>query len=141
VSAAKAAAFWESRDAIALKKLGLHRLQFERIHLQSFDNNTVSASRSLAKLLNAVGKMKWEPRYKSDLGYGGKMYPVGSAKTIWAGNAAVTKDMIAQAESAKTKKPVKAQTVKADQIVRLKKALKADFEAADKNWARWVPVL
>lgn len=45
--AAEAGAFWDARDAIATK-LSLFRLQFERVHLQSFDQKAVSSQRSLA---------------------------------------------------------------------------------------------
>ncbi len=140
VSAAKANAFWDARDAIALKTVGLFRLQFERVHLQAFDDSTVSTPRSLAKLLNTVGKMKWEPQYKCDLGYGGALFFVGTAKQIWAGNAVVTKTMIAQAMSAKLKKVVKDAEIKAQQLNDMKKALKADFELADQGWLKWVAV-
>jgi hypothetical protein len=135
VSAVKANAFWDARDAIALKPpIGLFRLQFERIHLQSFDDATVSMTKSLAALLTAVGTMKWERRYKCDLGGGGALFSVGDAKQIWAGNATVSKAEIAAA------KGVKASTITAKDVADTKKALKADFEAAETNWKKWVPV-
>lgn len=139
-SAAKANAFWDARDAIALNNLGLHRLQFERIHLQAFNDATVSATRSLARLLTAVGKTKWQPRYKSDLGYGGALHNVGTAKQIWAGTALVTKAMIAQARSAKTGKKVTPADIKAQELNEMKKTLKGDFELADRHWVKWTPV-
>jgi peptidoglycan hydrolase-like protein with peptidoglycan-binding domain len=144
VSAAKANAFWDARDAIATT-LGLFRLQMERVHLQAFDQATVSNQNSLAALLTAVGKMKWAPAYKSDLGMGGKLFPVGTAKQIWAGNATVSKAEIAEAKAAQAKaakldKVFKEADIKAQDVVAMQKALKADFEAADLNWLKWAPV-
>lgn len=135
VSRAKATAFWDARDAIALKApISLFRLQFERIHLQSYNQATASSSRSLAKLLNTVGTMKWAAGYKSDLGGGKKLFPVGNAEQIWAGNTQVSKAELAAA------KGVSAKTIIQKDIKQMQKALKADFELADQNWKKWVPV-
>lgn len=108
ISSSKANAFWDARDAIAVKKLGLFRLTMERIHLQNFNDGTVSMARSLASLLTAVGKTKWQavpaPRnnkYKSDLGYGKGFFLVGKAIQIWNGNADVTAAMLASAKGVK----------------------------------------
>ncbi len=139
VSRPKANALWDARDAVAAT-MPLYRLQFERIHLQLFDQATVNNPRSLVKLLNTVGKAKWETGYKSDFGLGGALFAVGTAKQIWAGNATVSKADLANALTAKTKKLVKEIDIKAQQIVDTQKALKADFEAADKNWIKWVRV-
>ena len=65
---------------------------------------------------------------------------MGTAKQIWAGNATVSKADLAQALSAKTNKLVKEADIKQQQITDTQKALKADFEAADKNWIKWVKV-
>jgi hypothetical protein len=135
----KADAFWDKRDAIAFA-LGLHRLQMERVHLQSFDQNTVNNPRSLVKLLNTVGAMSWDLHYKSDLGYGGALFPVGTARQIWSNNAMVTKTMIAQAKSAKLGKIVKEDDIKAQDVLDAKQALKHEFELADQNWIKWVGV-
>jgi hypothetical protein len=70
--AAKATALWDLRDAIAAK-LPLYRLQFERVHLQLCDLATFSNQRSLVKLLNRVGKAKWDTGYKCDFGRGGAL--------------------------------------------------------------------
>ena len=138
-SAAKANALWDARDALAAK-IPLYRLQFERIHLQLFDQATFNNPRSLVRLLNTVGKAKWDTGYKSDLGLGGALFPVGSAKQIWAGTATVAKADLAKALTAKTGKLVKEADIKVQQIAETQKALKADFEAADKNWIKWVKV-
>lgn len=139
---AKANAFWDARDAIALQApISLFRLGFERIHLQSFNNATTSARRSLVQLLNQVGAMKWDSvggpnRYKSNLGVAGKAasHLVGSAKQIWSLQAAVTATMIAAATG------VKAGAVTAAQVTAMKSSLKADFEACEANWRKWAPV-
>jgi hypothetical protein len=138
-SPAKANNLWDVRDAIA-KGLNLFRLQMERVHLQSFDQATVNNQRSLAKLLTLVSTMKWEPAYKSDLGFGGTLFPVGTAKQIWAGHATVTKSDIAQAKSAKLGKVFKEADIKVQDLVDMQKALKGAFEAADGNWIKWAPV-
>ncbi|MBI3684217.1 MAG: peptidoglycan-binding protein [Acidobacteria bacterium] len=139
-SASKENALWDARDALAAK-IPLFRLNFERVHLQLFDQATFNNPRSLVKLLNTVGKAKWESGYKSDFGLGGAMSPVGTAKQIWAGNATVSKADLAKALSAKTKKVIKEADIKLQQIIDTQKALKADFEAADTNWIKWVKVL
>jgi hypothetical protein len=138
-AAAKANALWDARDALAAK-VPLYRLNFERIHLQLFDQSTVDNPRSLVKLLNTVGQAKWGTGYKSDFGLGGALFPVGTARQIWAGNATVSKADLAKALTAKTKKVVKDTDITAQQIVDTQKALKADFEAADKNWIKWAAV-
>lgn len=141
ISVAKANAFWDARDAIAVNKLGLFRLTMERIHLQNFDDGMVSMARSLASLLTTVGKTEWQavpvPRsnkYKSDLGYGKGFFQVGKAIQIWNGNADVTFDMLA------TAKGVKVTDIKQQDVDAMKALLKADFEAADQNWNQWKPI-
>jgi hypothetical protein len=146
LEAAKANAFWDARDAIALREVKLYRLAFERVHLQAFDNDAVSSGRSLVALLNKVGAMKWgasylKPawRYTCDLGLGGTLHAVGTSKEIWAGKATATKTLLAQARSAPGKK-VGESDIKDEDIAKLRSALKKDFETADKNWAQWAPV-
>lgn len=143
-SAAKANALWDARDAIA-KTLPLFRLNFERVHLQLYDQSTFSNINSLVKLLNNKGKMKWDKGYKCDFGLGGALYPVGTAKQIWAGTATVTKANLAVAltakeAAAKSKKVFKEADITQKQIGDMQKALKADFEAADTNWVKWTKV-
>ena len=139
LSPPKAWAFWDARDALAAKQ-PLFPLKMERVHLQLADQSTFSNINSLVKLLNTVGKMKWQRRYKADLGMGGAFYSVGSAKTIWAGNASVSKAELAAALSAKTGKVVKASSITQKQVNDMRAALKADFEAGDANWVKWVAV-
>jgi hypothetical protein len=145
---AKAGAFWDVRDAIAAG-LSLFRLQFERVHLQAFDQNNVSSGRSLVALLNVatVGKMVWSAtyvkpswQYKSDLGAtGGPLQPVGTSKQIWASQGLVTKVMIADVwtKQAKDKKVWKEIDVKSPDVTDYQARLKADFQSADTNWIKW----
>ena len=143
-NAAKASALWDARDAIA-KTLPLFPLKFERVHLQLYDQATFSNVNSLVKLLNTVGKMQWAARYKCDFGLGGALYPVGTAKQIWAGTATLTKTDLAAAltakeAAAKSKKVFKEADITQKQISEMQKALKADFEAADTHWVKWTKV-
>lgn len=143
-SPAQASTFWDARDAIA-RTLPLYRLGFERVHLQLFDQGTFSNINSLVTLLNAVGTFKWSAGYKSDFGLGGALYAVGSARKIWAGTATLSKIDLAAALSAKeaaakSNKMFRDIDITAQQISAIQKALKADFEAADKNWIKWTKV-
>ena len=141
-SSAKANAFWDARDAIALQApVSLFRLNMERIHLQSFDGASTSSRRSLVKLLNQVGTMKWDSvagpnRYKSNLGVAGKAaaHLVGTAKQIWSLQATVSAATISAATGAK------ASTVTPAQVEAMKKSLKDDFQACETNWKKWTPV-
>jgi hypothetical protein len=149
VSAAKAREFWEARDQIAAA-LGLYRLNFERVHLQDFNQATVSSGRSLVALLNQVGAMKWDAKYankawqySADLGAkGGAMHPVGTAKDIWGAQATVTKTMLAATwtKQAKDQKAWNEADVKADAIDDYRTRLKAEFEKADGSWMQWKAV-
>ena len=117
----------------------------ERIHLQLYDQSTFSNHRSLATLLTLVGKTKWAVGYKSDFGLGGAQYSVGTAKQIWAGNASVSKAELAAAMNAsaaakKAKKTYAVADIKTQQVIDMQKTLKADFQAADTNWIKWVKV-
>ena len=143
VSSAKSNALWDARDAIATL-LGLFRLQMERVHLQAFNQATLNNPRSLVKLLNTVGTMKWDTGYKCNLGFGGPMFYVGTARQIYAGNATVTAEMVAQAKTAQAAaKGLKTVFKASDCLMSLpsmKQALKGDFERADANWIKWVAV-
>jgi hypothetical protein len=141
-NAAQANAFWDARDAIA-KTLPLYRLQMERIHLQLNDQAGFSSINSLVKLLNLVGKAKWAAGYKSDFGLGGAFYAAGTAKQIWTGSATVTPVDLAAALTAKevaskSAKVFKLTDITAKQVSDMQAFLKADFEAADTNWLKWV---
>ncbi len=109
-------------------------------HLQNFDDSHVNMRRSLAALLNLVGKHKWKTgpadSYQTDLGLGGQFYTVGKSEQIWEGKALVTAQMLTQALQA-AKKPVAAKPADV-QAMQLK--LKADLEAAEQNRSRWKPV-
>jgi hypothetical protein len=148
-SAAKAREFWDVRDQVAAA-LSMHRLNFERVHLQAFNQATVSSGRSLVRLLNTVGTMHWDAKYankawqySADLGVkGGTMFTVGTAKDIWSVQAGVSKKMIASAwtDLGKENKAWKEGDVKAEAINDFRKLLKAEFEAADAGWMQWVAI-
>jgi hypothetical protein len=162
VGNAKALELWKARDEIAVKGApGLFNsiLPGDTDHLQSFDDHLPN-DKALADLLNRVGKMKWEaehkkPRkYNSDLGFGATMFNVGKATEIWAGNATVTKAMIAQAKNdaalkaAQAKGPAAVKSlikilekdIKDDDVKQLKKSLKDDFSTAEAKWDQWKEV-
>lgn len=163
-SSAKATAFWDGRDVLVYKA-GLFTLKvnWDRPHVQSFDQKTVHMGRSLAALLSAVGKSKWASvagGYKSDLGLGGPLAPVGTAKQIWAGAAPVTKAAMAQAltaaklslatgrdiwagkavKKAPAAKGVAAADITAGDVAAVQKFLKHDFQSADGHYLKWKPV-
>jgi hypothetical protein len=141
VRAADANGLWDARDLIATK-LGLFRLQFERVHLQAYSQANASSQRSLVKLLNSEGTMQWKIGYQCDLGSAGKQwFNVGTAKQVWTLAALTSKADIAKARTAATGKAVKESDVSAEDLAAMKRALKADFEAADKNWLKWLPVV
>lgn len=171
LGATKSLQFWQARDAIALNQFGLFLTNFqgERVHLQSYADATANTRRSLAKLLSTVGSMKWTfhaSQYQTDLGLGGKLVDVGTAKQIWTGAATVTAANVASAAAGKTLQllasnslftklsavqaasnapgnaagALAAKDVTAADLTLIKAALKAEFEAADANWQKWAPV-
>lgn len=109
-------------------------------HLQNFSDAHVNMRRSLAAMLNVVGKHKWKTgpgdTYECDLGLGGQFYMVGKSEQIWEGNALVTSQMLTQALQA-AKKPVAA---KQSDVQAMQRQLKADLEAAEQNRSRWRPL-
>lgn len=155
-----ATAMWDARDTIALRApIGLFRLRFERIHLQEFDQATTSSGRSLAAHLTAVGAWNWQTsrydraardwHYACDLGgTTGTFVAVGTTNQIWAGNATVT---AAEIQSAGWVRPAplggppgtpRAATppITPADVAAVRASLQADFQAADRGWARWAPV-
>ncbi|HEX4809911.1 MAG TPA: hypothetical protein VH325_13320 [Bryobacteraceae bacterium] len=159
VGIARAAELWKARDVIAVNGTpGLFNsiLSGDDIHLQSFDDNLPN-DRALVDLLNRVGSLKWEAehkkprRYNCDLGFGGKMFNVGTSVEIWDLKPTVTKKMIAEAKTdvliraaadkgaaaVKAVVHVKESTITDAEVVALRKALKDDFIAAETNWLNW----
>ncbi len=112
---------WKARDTIAFS-LGLFKIAWEGVHLQAVEDERVNNARSLVKLLERSGGMKWEvetkgrvAHYRCDLGRGKGMVAVGTAQEIWTGKALV-----------------------GDAAMR--KALREEFEKAEKNWRAWEAV-
>jgi len=99
---------WKARNQIAYTTLGLHPTskKGDDIHVQGYSDNAVDYPRSLAKLLNSVGKVKWDSipvvhKYKTDFGLGGALFQVGTATDIWQTKAAVTDvDLLAAIKAA-----------------------------------------
>ena len=100
------------------------------IHLQGFNDGTVSYRRSLASLLQSVsvGNMKWAAAggklYESDLGLGGGRYGVGTAREIWDSKSAISKADLAKALNAK---------IAADKAFNIEKFFKLPAAPAVKN--------
>lgn len=117
---------WKARDTIAFS-LGLFKIAWEGVHLQAVEDERVNNARSLARLLERSGSMKWqvetkgrEAHYRSDLGLGGALFPVGTAREIWAGKAVVTGAP--------------------GNLAAHRAALRGEFEKAERNWRAWEPV-
>jgi peptidoglycan hydrolase-like protein with peptidoglycan-binding domain len=162
--AAKATAFWDQRDVLVYKaNLFTLKVAWDRPHVQSFQQSTVSMKRSLVALLNVVGKSKWgagTTGYKSDLGLGGPLANAGSAKQIFAGSAPVAKADIVSAlnggkmglaaardkwagkalHKAGAAKAVTQADITAADVTAVQKFLKQDFQLADENYLKWKPV-
>jgi hypothetical protein len=141
--------FWEARNKIAFGQLGLFPTSKhgDFPHIQAYPDTSVSCGKSLVALLTAVGKMKWKlgaysgaNQYQSDLGYGGAFFSVGTAKEIFLGNATITAEAIASARGTKSGKLVKPTEITQPEIAAVRRALKADFDAADANWTKWKPL-
>jgi hypothetical protein len=107
---------------------GEPKLDTDPSHLQAcnqfpslYPDPVLSASRSLAALLERVSGMRWaalpQRRYACDLGLGGPLLDVGTAAELWAGRAAGAK--LGASERA---------------------ALKRAFEEAERRWIEWRPL-
>lgn len=147
---AKAALLWSARN----KLTALHKsnLPGDIIHLQQYGDNNVNMRHSLAALLNAVGKTKWQSapggHYKSNLGLGTSYFDVGTAKQIWNGSALVTKEMIAKGRneakqktrSAGTKQAeIKQSDIRNEEVTAVQAVLQNDFKLAEQNRSKWNP--
>lgn len=142
-------AFWKARNAIAFDQLGLFPTSFanDLVHIQAYADANISSGKSLATLLTLVGTTHWENffsahhnHYRSDLGLGGPKFDAGTAREIFAGTATITKTQIAQARTASGGATVHASAVTDADLTAMKQTLKADFDAADAGWRRWVAV-
>jgi peptidoglycan hydrolase-like protein with peptidoglycan-binding domain len=144
-SSAKAQELWQARDKIAFQELHMHpsALKGDLIHIQNFSDANTSMRRSLADLMDRVGKMRWQHannQYQTDLGLGGNFSPVGTATQIWAKNAQVSKVELANALSQAQNKQVKASDIAADQLTNIKLQLRGEMETAETNASQWKPV-
>lgn len=133
--------------------IGLHRGPVDDYpHLQAWPDVNVDMASRLAELLTRVGRMRWagsRQRYQCDLGRGGSLVDVGSAAQVWSGQATLTAALLTQAHlvrpaaaalapvAARTPAPAAAAPVTEADVAAMKAALRADFQAADLQWAQW----
>jgi hypothetical protein len=144
VSHAKAQELWQARNDIAFQEMNMHpsALKGDLIHVQKFSDANISMRRSLADLMDRVGKMHWKhanSQYQTDLGLGGDFSPVGTATQIWAKNAQLSNAELAKALSKAQNKQVKASDITADQLENLKLQLRGEMEIAETNAPQWKP--
>ncbi len=185
-----AAGTWQNDDwwLNALDKLGLSKPFWDRrntyfpgltlfpsalrgdlIHIQAFDDNRVNMRKSLADLMSRAGpNAYWEHdgQYKANLVFADAKFPVGTAKQIWTGSAAVTAANLAAAlEAGRAKRndaagstltpnqeakylqfagaarpPGKAWTageITGAQLTLMRTLLREDMRAAETERARW----
>ncbi len=155
-AAGEAAMFWALLRAHG-QPLGLHRGPVnDHPHLQAWPDTNVDMANRLADLLTRAGQMRWagrNQRYQCDLGQGGRLHAVGSAAQIWSGQATLTLAMLTQARSARPAgaalaavaapapaRPAAAAAAAAlteADVSAMQAALRADFQAADLQWAQW----
>jgi hypothetical protein len=100
--------------------------------------------------------------YWCDFGFGGDKYFVGTGLEIWRQKSHIAKADLAQAANARAKKDKafslnaflglkpsvapapstwKEGDISADHIAAVQHILRAEFEAAEKAWAKWKPVV
>ena len=136
----KSAQLWAARNALA-STLNLFptALKGDLIHLQNFDDKNINMRNSLAQLLNLVGTMRWQVKgeiYSCDLGLGGAFYRAGKSEDVWGLKSSITAGNLSAAQKAAG---VPVQAANSD-VTNMKAKLKADFELAEANRQRWVPV-
>ena len=146
------------------QELGLFRgPEADRPHLQAWNDSTIDMAARLAAHLTRSGTMRWSARhhgahqpatYQCDLGLGGRLFDVGTAAQIWSRQATVTIAMLtdartqgapAAAGSTGPRAPgvrvhasrAPAPVVTALDVTATRGALRAEFEAADRNWQSW----
>jgi hypothetical protein len=130
----KAKEFWKAHNQLAFGQIGLRptSLAGDELHVQAYDDLSLSYSRSLAKLLNITSKTHYEGmphvkgqqnKYKSDFGLGGKTYIVGTSKELFGGEAKININDLTAALNASKKDLAKLHLFKDFQFV--KKALNA----------------
>jgi hypothetical protein len=153
VIAAEALRFWEVLRSVGTSaQIGMFRGPVgDRPHLQNWNDVGVDMAARLANLLTRVGTMRWtgaHQRYQCDLGYGGLLFAVGSARQIWNRQAIVTISMITQARAAAAAahppspgaNPAPGPTpppVTAADVTAMQAELRRQFELADANWSSW----
>jgi hypothetical protein len=143
-SPAKANEMWGARNDIAFKELLLNpsALKGDLIHVQKHSDIKVSMRRSLADLMQRVGKMTWKhagAQYQTDFGLGGGLFPVGAAAQIWNKNAQVSKIELAKALSDAQNKHIPPGAITGEQLKNIKLDLLGEMETAETNAFKWEP--
>jgi peptidoglycan hydrolase-like protein with peptidoglycan-binding domain len=155
--------FWEALRAVGTSGAvaAFRGPVADRPHLQNWDDQGVSMAARLADLLNRSGSMRWNAirgSYSSDLGFGGELYPVGSAAQIWNRQATVTVAMLSRARTAQAAHhghqnhglaprpaafgraaPAAPANPTQAEVVLKQQELRREFESADANWPNWTP--
>ena len=106
----------------------------------------------LAALLQRSGTMRWtgaRQRYQCDLGFGGAMFDVGSARQIWERRATVTVEMLTRARGAAAPGPAPQRggnagvrmaappRISPADVAAMQGQLRDEFDLADANWSAW----
>ncbi len=150
-SASEANRFWDALRTVGTSAaVGAFRGPLsDRPHLQNWNDATVSMRSRLAVHLQASGSMRWSHAsdgYRCDLGFGGALYPVGTAAQIWNLAATVTAANITQARAAAAaaappspsapRPPARPPATAADATA-MRQALRDQFDLSDANWQNW----
>jgi len=131
----------------------------DRPHLQAWSDVGMDMASRLAAHLTRVGRMRWggtRQRYQCDLGFGGRLFDVGSAAQIWSRQATINEFTLTQARTQPAAQPALsapggfrygggpqaapravAPPATALDVIAMRDALRADFDAADREWQQW----
>ena len=149
--------FWNALRTTG-NQAGLFRgPESDRPHLQAWSDAGIDMASRLAAHMTRVGTMRWTgraQRYQCDLGFGGRFFEVGSAAQIWSRQSTVTVEMLTQARG-QTPAPTAAGSgagrtgtatavapparPTAADVAAMRDALRADFDASDRDWQSWTP--
>ena len=160
--------FWEERNKIALR-LGLFKTNKadDFIHIQGYNDATLSWGKSLAGLLEATSptRARWSVaggspnQYKVDFGLGGFIF-VGTSTQMWQGVSSINKAEVVRALNAKrvatptfsigqffgeaaipNLPPVLTEAnITNANIQHLQYVVQTEIQAADRGWDQWIAV-
>lgn len=159
-------AMWKLRDAGGLFKTDFPD---DQGHVQDHKDAGLSMGKRLVVLLNAVGKTEWKHlgghpnQYMSDISLKGQFINTGTTKQIWQTKAQIATADVAAALNAKKVplevarkiwegkatiaavkpdpafKNVKSTDIQAADVTAIRKLLRSDFDAAEKDYKKWTP--